>query len=1124
MLIKIFLFCSIILSVSAQNNLPFSKTYIQELETKLHQISTFEEEVLKRRNEIYTLSLNERLKVKDQNEEKAKKKALEDIENYDLVIDLIDQIKNESDLTIKLKKLKLAKDLSDALKVEGNLLFVYEAVEAARGILKKYAISKNKKELGVSKSLYNSKTGGYLDSEELEEKNLDTSDFEISPESEFMFRRDNISQVNVKESYLNGKNKLYEGHKVWWPSVNTFKLKRIKKAQSKPKLDVYSKNPETGEKELFKIKLGAEIHSEPTVAALANTIGIYTDLSKYIQNIKVYLDDMTFSEFRNDWYSYYDGYHLETLIKEKGQDEKGEYIIFIDGLIEQKLDNFKEYRRIGPWAWGSNDHKHLRETRGLFLFNVWVGNTDLKESENNKLIIKTSDKELKSFKIMHDMGFALGNFLREKPLDFKWKAVKKNKKNEIVLRFLNIQHNSGFDHVTYDDAKWMVRKIAMLTREQISDAVSIGGWPKLQDVNLHQLLVEKLISRRNDLVQAFELDQEKGVNLLSYDEILIENVPKVIEGYSVDFRPEVKDALKFPLKAMTNLIIAGANTAISSFNKIEIDPLEIGLDSGVITQALFNVKREIVKNPTPKSNNDMYIIKDKFLFGTRLGYGYVVSGDLALYREYTLIKTAPNLKQAKYDNNFIVNLSLPIDVLLKKLPDSHILIVSDFAEARGRIKISSGTGTIIDLGAIGSEATFSRIKLGRSIVSKKENKELIFYEDKSNFNRVAFKAFLQAGIIKMPFLSTTKDYGKISRSIYQISLDDKSDLSNKAIEAVISSQDFSLLKSVATEKKITSNFVEENTKINLLGLLGLKRHQRNDDIYYHGEENTLEDDRLVLQINKENEFFWNTFLSGESHSESVNFVTVKDIDHNIKEAALKLRYRHEDKRVKSKEFNENYLTFLNSVSKNENFIEFSPELHSSNQEYGHMEIGLDLDIYLSGLEKLSQLTINDLLSFATKATGIESKILYKELHKPLIRPTRFNNPGEITNRVFVFRGKSYLLSNYIRDLKILSRFIKEAKKKLLKNKDISTTFVNAFYKAIRYKDGNYNPLILNTVLQALSNKDYYLKAFAAPYEGLENKLPEKIIPFNSEGRKKKVKEIELLTEFEDMISIYQFFN
>lgn len=51
----------------------------------------------------------------------------------------------------------------------------------------------------------------------------------------------------------------------------------------------------------------------------------------------------------------------------------------------------------------------------------------------------------------------------------------------------------------------MVRLIARLTRKQIDDAVALGGWP----LPLRQLLVEKLISRRNQMVEAFKLVGEK---------------------------------------------------------------------------------------------------------------------------------------------------------------------------------------------------------------------------------------------------------------------------------------------------------------------------------------------------------------------------------------------------------------------------------------------------------------------------------------------------------------------------------------------------------------------------------------------------------------------------------------
>ena len=62
-------------------------------------------------------------------------------------------------------------------------------------------------------------------------------------------------------------------------------------------------------------------------------------------------------------------------------------------------------------------------------------------------------------------------------------------------------HLAPMSLITYADARWMTRQIAQLSRKQIVQAVSIGHWPRAAG----ELLTEKLIHRRNQLVEAFDL-------------------------------------------------------------------------------------------------------------------------------------------------------------------------------------------------------------------------------------------------------------------------------------------------------------------------------------------------------------------------------------------------------------------------------------------------------------------------------------------------------------------------------------------------------------------------------------------------------------------------------------------
>lgn len=796
-------------------------------------------------------------------------------------------------------------------------------------------------------------------------------------------------------------------------------------------------------------------------------------------------------DFKNDWNSYYGDFDLDSLIKDKGSDEKGRYIVFYDGLIEQKFKTKETYQRIGPWGWNAENHINLREVRGLLVFAVWVSNTDLKESENNKLILRKTKKGPKFFKVVQDMGLTFGNILGEKPVNLKWSPIKKVKKNKIELKYLNIQDNRALENVTEEDARWMVRKIAKLTRKQINDAVSIGGWPDKKPFNLHQLLVEKLISRRNAMVKAFGLSDE--FEPLPFTKMKMKKVPSKIGDYTIDFSHELVDLTRGPIKRIPHVIVDLMRAGIGAISKIDLDPVEIGLDDGFISQFLFKLNRKVIRNPNPRTEDETFIIQDKFLFGVRFGFGVVLSGDVAKYREYNLIHTARTRDEAKYKGNFFLNLALPVQVFLEKLPKNHILTVGNYLETRGRVKLEAATGL-----SLGTEGSVSRINLGRTIVSRGDE-ELVFFDDKSNFNQAAWRLFAKAGIIKIPFATTKASSGKIDRHIYRVNENNLGeDEVKKAITKALEDLDFEDIKKVATPQKIESTFIEKNFNINLIGLVGRKKETRSDDIIDYGLIEGPEDDRYFFQLEKSNEFFWNSFLSKETFSETAQIIVENDRDENIIDSVLKLDYLHHDKRVTSKELEEVYLPFLNSVSRDK-LLDFSPDAHSSNDEWGKMNLRLRMEIYKSGLEKIRRMTKSELNTLAKEVMGSSDDSKFK------------------------FRGKKYSKRKFKKDLK---RFWKKMDKARLKKDDknlAAKSILESIYKNVKLRNGAYSALLLQVLTRHLDKEDYYVEASFYPEEFAENKLPERVVPFNVEGKKRQVKPFSFLTNLEDTLNIYEHF-
>jgi len=75
--------------------------------------------------------------------------------------------------------------------------------------------------------------------------------------------------------------------------------------------------------------------------------------------------------------------------------------------------------------------------------------------------------------------------------------------NETVV--LKSAYASRFGEITYPDARWIARRITALTRRDFTEIVEAGKYP----ADISALLVEKLIARRNHLVDVFEISAAK---------------------------------------------------------------------------------------------------------------------------------------------------------------------------------------------------------------------------------------------------------------------------------------------------------------------------------------------------------------------------------------------------------------------------------------------------------------------------------------------------------------------------------------------------------------------------------------------------------------------------------------
>jgi len=193
---------------------------------------------------------------------------------------------------------------------------------------------------------------------------------------------------------------------------------------------------------------------------------------------------------------------------------------------------------VGSWDYDALDHPGRRELRALHAVAAWVGNYDHRRNNTRLQLVK--DKKTKSLKIIHQvsdvdsgLGKATFSFASGVTNEFTWTTAERKQfggsppgrlSNNGSLRsqigpFHRIEEVAPFAEMSEEDARWAIRLMSQISEKQITQALIASGYSAAEVI----ILREKLISRRNSLIHAFQLQNElassmRSVNTaISYD-------------------------------------------------------------------------------------------------------------------------------------------------------------------------------------------------------------------------------------------------------------------------------------------------------------------------------------------------------------------------------------------------------------------------------------------------------------------------------------------------------------------------------------------------------------------------------------------------------------------------------
>lgn len=1043
-----------------------------------------------------------------------------DIKAYKILLAYIDRLKVTGDpaafSTLALKVL----DLDDALKITGKRLESSMMLGRLAESLKSRKIPIHGAPFGEASNLLDPVSGLFFSQYQLarmKKKGLDIS--RLNPPADSTFHRPHdIAAVDVKTYYRNGRDPLHKGLNIVFPADNKAYYDKVRRTQTKPKIDVYIRDPHTGKKIPLKLKIGAEMHSEITAASLYAALGFSVDISKYVREFKLVLGDVTPFEFRRDWNSYYSRYDIGQYIKNQGKDPEGHYIVFQEGLLEAKP---KGLLRVGRWGYGKNGHAGLREVRGTFIFNMWVGNIDLHESENNKLILRKTGDQYRFFHLQHDMGFAFGWAYIERPGEFRWTLLKKKTDRHVYLNYRSFQTNSGFKHITFADARWMTRLIAQLSREQIRAAVELGAWPDA----MGKLLVEKLIARRNQLVEAFGLEGDilpngKRIALLPHnrllttaDRVVVNGKLKkyVLPGYVQYFGPRMRELIPLLLRRLRNTAVDGLVDTISGVRYLEIDPEEwFDWDIDLITRIIVRVNREIELNPFPTGENDDYLVQDTMRIGFRLGYGFILSGDLTYVRKYTVVYPVKTMDEGRFHNNFIINFFLrpQIKRLARFSPGQRFAVMmEDYVEGRGRFKLASRAHAL-EAGSFG----ISKVYLKRHFIGRKTPQRLIYFEDKSYYRQLAIKIYLEFTHFlsyRIPFFKTQSQKGTLGRDYLEVDLTDieKNPGKSNALERLFIENDPAPLKKLAVCKTIDDKFFQRKSYVTLLGIVKRRSVFRVDRLREKGAEGASAP--LRYQVESRKQRTWRLLDNGEKLLSWVRFTGKAGKANEIEDPLLAISFRIHDKNTTDRELKGGYLGFINSVAADSSFIDFDSTAYSRNRRWGYTQVYIDMIFYKEAVEALLRADEQEIWQALSTAAGrpVEQLIL---MAKP---PDHRRRPASSWGNKITRQARK--TADFIRCLKKAGR-----KKDTLKK---MTYLVKAVRKAVCFSGHSYSSLLLPVIREIAGKENFYMRALVTMPVHKENIFPERVPLYNELGAKRPIGPAYFTYIFEDPAEIYHLF-
>jgi hypothetical protein len=138
-------------------------------------------------------------------------------------------------------------------------------------------------------------------------------------------------------------------------------------------------------------------------------------------------------------------------------------------------------RRLGTWSWRENPFVGRQPYQGLIVILMMFNSSDIKDGNNALYEVTSSDRDVRRWYVVHDLGTALGETGRLAPRRgdpdiFEQQRFIIGVAGPFVTFNYHGRHQELVERISADDVRWASNLLGELSGQQWRDAFRAGGY------------------------------------------------------------------------------------------------------------------------------------------------------------------------------------------------------------------------------------------------------------------------------------------------------------------------------------------------------------------------------------------------------------------------------------------------------------------------------------------------------------------------------------------------------------------------------------------------------------------------------------------------------------------------